>query len=102
MKTVAMNYRITGNPVLLGKVPLPLISFLILFHVFIQTSFVTCTYSSDSPFDLSSNWGGTGLMEVPNARILEDGSIRLGVAEASPYRWYSAGMGILPRIEFTG
>lgn len=41
-------------------------------------------------------------MEIPNARILEDGALRLGIAEASPYRWYTAGMGILPGIEFTG
>jgi len=102
MKTIAMNYHMTGNTGLLRKVPVPFIVFLILFHLFIQMAFLGFAHSYDTPFDNSSNWGGTGLMEIPNARILEDGIIRLGVAEASPYRWYSAGMGILPRIEFTG
>jgi hypothetical protein len=26
-------------------------------------------------------------MEIPNARILEDGVIRAGVAQALPFRW---------------
>ena len=40
-------------------------------------------------------------MEVPNARILEDGVIRLEATLASPYRWYSGAMGILPGVEFS-
>ena len=41
-------------------------------------------------------------MEIPNARILEDGEVRFGATQALPYRWYYGGMGILPRLEFTG
>lgn len=41
-------------------------------------------------------------MEIPTARILDDGSIRLGVAQAMPFRWYSVGMGIFPGLEFVG
>jgi len=59
-------------------------------------------YSWDRPFDRSANWGGTGLLEMPNARILDDGVIRAGVAQALPYRWFTAGMGIFPGLEFTG
>jgi len=33
----------------------------------------------DYPFNNTSNWGGTGLMEIPNARILEDGVVRLAL-----------------------
>ncbi len=58
--------------------------------------------SSDRPFNNSSNWGGTGLMEIPNARILEDGVVRIGGTYASPYRWLTGGMGILPGLEFSG
>ena len=58
--------------------------------------------SSDQPFNNSSNWGGTGLMEIPNARILEDGVVRFEATQALPYRWYSGGMGILPGFEFSG
>jgi len=75
---------------------------LLIVHLFTQLTFTTFAYSWDSPFNNSSNWGGTGLMEIPNARILEDGVIRLGAADASPYRWYTLGMGLLPGIEFTG
>jgi hypothetical protein len=56
----------------------------------------------DRPFDRSANWGGTGLMEVPTARVLDDGVIRLSIAQALPYRWYTGAMGIFPGVEFSG
>ena len=58
--------------------------------------------AGDKPFDMSANWGGTGLMEIPTARILPDGAMRLGAAGASPYSWYSFGFGVLPGLEFSG
>src|SRR4030042_1274938 len=96
-KKTNKDYRRAGAPVSLSrKAPffffiLPLIA-----QLFTQLTFITFAYSWDSPFNNSSNWGGTGLMEIPNARILEDGVIRLGAADASPYRWYTVGMGITP------
>lgn len=57
--------------------------------------------AGDKPFDMSANWGGTGLMEIPTARILPDGAMRLGTAMASPYIWYTFGFGVLPGLEFT-
>lgn len=60
------------------------------------------SFSSDQQFINSSNWGGTGLMEIPNARILDDGVVRFSGAVASPYRWINGGMGILPGLEFSG
>ena len=59
-------------------------------------------YALDSPFNNAANWGGTGLIEIPNARVLEDGVIRFGASQASPYRWYTGAMGVLPRLEFSG
>lgn len=56
----------------------------------------------DVPFSNAANWGGTGLMEIPTARVLEDGVIRFGYAQADPYRWYVVGMGVLPCLEVTG
>lgn len=41
-------------------------------------------------------------MEIPNARILEDGEVRFGYAQALPYRWFSGGIGILPGLELSG
>ena len=41
-------------------------------------------------------------MEIPNARILEDGVIRVGAAQALPFRWFTGGMGVFPGLEFSG
>ena len=41
-------------------------------------------------------------METPTARVLDDGVMRIGVAQALPYRWYSGGMGVFPGLEFSG
>jgi hypothetical protein len=59
-------------------------------------------FSWDAPFNSAANWGGTGLMEIPNARILEDGVIRAGVAQALPFRWYYGAMGVFPGLEVSG
>ena len=61
----------------------------------------TAAQAADKPFDMSTNWGGTGLMEIPTARILPDGAMRLGAAKASPFSWYSFGFGVLPGLEFS-
>ena len=76
----------------------------VLFIVLFLIQFISMpeAFSLDQPFNNSTNWGGTGLMEIPNARVLEDGVVRIGFAQALPYRWYTAGMGILPGLEFTG
>ena len=55
--------------------------------------------TSERPFNNAANWGGTGLMEIPNARVLEDGEIRAGIAQAHPFRWYSPAMGVFPGLE---
>jgi len=60
-------------------------------------------HSSDQPFDNPANWGGTGLMEIPTARVLPDGHIRLGYAEADPYRWLvNSAFGVFPGLEISG
>jgi hypothetical protein len=64
--------------------------------------FAAYSFSADLQFVNASNWGGTGLMETPNARILDDGEVRFSGAVVSPYRWINAGMGILPGLEFSG
>ena len=47
----------------------------------------------------AANWGGTGLMEIPTARILDDGWVRGAVTWADPYRWYTAAMAVFPGLE---
>ena len=59
-------------------------------------------YPYDRPFNNAANWLGTGLLEIPTARILDDGVIRVSVAQALPYRWYGGGMGVFPGFELTG
>ena len=39
-------------------------------------------------------------MEIPSARVLDDGVLRFGHAQAMPYRWYSMAMGVFPGLEF--
>ena len=41
-------------------------------------------------------------MEIPTARVLEDGVIRFGYAQANPFRWYTGAMGLFPGLEFSG
>ena len=45
-------------------------------------------YSSDDPFTGPNNWGGTGLMEIPTARVMEAGRFRFGVGLIDPYLHY--------------
>lgn len=59
-------------------------------------------FCRDTPFDNGANWGGTGLMEIPTARILGDGVVRAGAAQALPYRWFTIDMGIFPGLEAGG
>lgn len=41
-------------------------------------------------------------MEIPTARVLNDGQFRFGYAQANPYIWYTGGLGLLPGLEFSG
>jgi hypothetical protein len=70
--------------------------------LFFLLSLSSPALSRDRPFDRAANWGGTGLLEIPSARILDDGVIRAGIAQALPFRWYTLGMGIYPGVEFSG
>lgn len=58
--------------------------------------------ADDRPFNHAANWGGTGLLEIPSARVLEDGVARVGYAQALPYRWIAGGMGVFPGLEISG
>jgi hypothetical protein len=56
----------------------------------------------DEPFVSSSNWGGTGLMEIPTARVMRENSYRLGINEVRPYRYYYGAFSPLRGLEITG
>jgi hypothetical protein len=55
--------------------------------------------AADEPFLGPANWGGTGLMEIPTARVMKENTYRLGAAEVFPYRYYYGALGILPGLE---
>ncbi len=48
--------------------------FTLLFSLFSHVS------AADEPFTYPSNWGGTGLMEIPTARVLRENRYRIGVS----------------------
>jgi Exopolysaccharide biosynthesis protein YbjH len=58
--------------------------------------------ADDEPFTGTSNWGGTGLMETPTARILPYKSFRLGLGQVSPYRYYYGALSPLKGLEIDG
>ena len=71
----------------------------ILMYGLISGLFLPYARADDRPFNNSANYGGTGLMEIPNARVLEENEIRFGVAQADPYRWYTGAFGVFPGLE---
>jgi hypothetical protein len=56
----------------------------------------------DAPFNGPANWGATGLMETPNARVLEYGKYRFGASQVEPYRYYYSVVSPLPGLEIGG
>jgi hypothetical protein len=55
--------------------------------------------AGDEPFITPSNWGGTGLMEIPTARVLKEDSYRLGYSQIDPYRNYYGAVSPLKGLE---
>ncbi|HQB33486.1 MAG: hypothetical protein A4E59_00773 [Syntrophorhabdus sp. PtaB.Bin027] len=64
--------------------------------------FPPVAYAADEPFLGSANWGGTGLMEIPTARVMKENTYRFGFAEVSPYRYYYGALGLFPGLEVDG
>jgi len=69
---------------------------------FSHISFPLSCRAADEPFTGPANWGGTGLMETPTARVLKENRYRFGAAQVHPYRYYYIGMGVLDRLEISG
>ena len=58
--------------------------------------------AAEPSFSQPSNWGATGLMEVPNARVIGDGVMRLGASSVDPFRTYYGTLGFFPGLELNG
>jgi hypothetical protein len=58
--------------------------------------------AADAPFVGTANWGGTGLMEIPTARVMQEGHYRFGAAQVDPYRYYYGAVSPLRGLEIDG
>jgi hypothetical protein len=59
-------------------------------------------WAGDRRFDGPANWGGTGLMETPTARLLPEGRYRFGISQIDPYRYYYGAVSPIEGLEITG
>lgn len=60
------------------------------------------SFAADSSFTSPANWGETGLMETPTARVLEYGKYRFGFSQVEPYRYYYGTVSPLQGLEING
>ena len=58
--------------------------------------------AAEPPFSQPSNWGATGLMQIPNARVIGDGMARAGASDVDPFRTYYGTLGFFPGLELNG
>ena len=58
--------------------------------------------AADDPFTYPANWGGTGLIETPNARVMAVKRYRMGWQEISPYRHIYAALSPFKGLELDG
>ena len=50
----------------------------------------------------ASYWGGSGLLQIPNGRVIEDGDLRFTFSHTYPYRTYAGTFGFYPFLELNG
>ena len=65
----------------------PVLALSLFFVVCVLYGGIPC-HAGDEPFANPTNWGGTGLMETPTARVMKEGRYRVGVSQIDPYRYY--------------
>lgn len=62
----------------------------------------TTVKAGDEPFTFASNWGGTGLMEIPTARVMKENHWRFGISQVHPVRTYYGVISPLKGLEVDG
>jgi hypothetical protein len=68
-----------------------------LFIIFLSNP--SLIFASDEPFVHPSNWGSTGLLEIPTARVIKEHSYRIGISQIKPYRYYYGAISPIKRLE---
>ena len=72
------------------------------FLLILYFSLITAVFAGDEPFIGPSNWGATGLMETPTARVMKEDTFRIGTGQVYPYRYYYGAMGLFKGLEIDG
>lgn len=73
--------------------------FILLFLSFVYS---VPAFTDDEPFTYPANWGGTGIMEIPTARVIKEGRFRAGFSSVYPYRYYYGAISPLKGLEIDG
>jgi hypothetical protein len=81
-----------------GRATLPVVAGCAVLLVFAAFSIFRC----ESARAEASSTGQTGLINMPSARIEEDGTLRLGVSQADPYRAIWSSVTLMPWLELSG
>ncbi|HQT98483.1 MAG TPA: YjbH domain-containing protein, partial [Thermodesulfobacteriota bacterium] len=58
--------------------------------------------AGDEAFAGPNNFGVTGLLETPTARMMPENRYRLGATQVHPYRYYFGTVGLFDRLEVNG
>jgi len=94
----------TGNTGNAGKIGMKFYPFfrLVSFTALLFSLHFTPAFASDEPFTYPSNWGGTGLMEIPTARLIKENTYRIGISQIEPYRIFYGAISPIKGLEIDG
>lgn len=81
------------------KIPFRFILFVSFFLIYFFSNTPSFSSSSDEPFIGPSNWGGTGLMEIPTARVMKENTFRFGFSQIDPYRHFYGAISPIKGLE---
>lgn len=81
---------------------LKIVAFFVSILFFTFFLYMPRSFSGDEPFTYSANWGGTGLMETPTARIMKEGEYRVGISNIDPYWYYYGAVSPMKGLEIDG
>ena len=78
------------------------VALIVFFVLLFSISGSNALLADDEPFTGPTNWGATGLIETPTARVLKEGRYRLGASQADPDRWFYGAVSPLRGLEIDG